>query len=237
MHNLIRQYWLEHCCKLVLEPPLNPIRQDGAQRHRIRFQVRLTLFMLCIQVLTLANYCTKVKCWLGNCVLHEKKQKFPSFMAWLYCDAFIREWPSYLVSSKPTLSFYDIIENKSDQQWLTCFFVPFHSLFWKMKRQWWSVFSLSNLPCDSGSIFGVTWRLQKPRDDNALLRSCSWCFFLLKHIKYPALLYCQFYLAILPILFAFSGRNKQVALGRIRFGVVHIQRPTACERVLYYIAT
>jgi hypothetical protein len=74
--------------------------------------------MLCIQVmLTLASDHSKVKCCLGNCALRLTKQKFPSpLLDLLYYDAFIREWPSYLVSLKPTLSFYDIIENKSDPQ-------------------------------------------------------------------------------------------------------------------------
>jgi hypothetical protein len=45
--------------------------------RRKRFHVRLTLFMFCIQVLTLANYCTKVKYCLVTCALHETKQTFP----------------------------------------------------------------------------------------------------------------------------------------------------------------
>jgi hypothetical protein len=213
-----RQYVLEHCCRLVLEPTLNlPPTRWGTEKD--------------------SNYNWHYSCSVSRCSLLQITV-VKSSVAWLLVLCMkqskrflVLDFPVILSSASglPSIRFTISLNTSQinhDKHASLCLFILYSE---KMKHLWkvyvdrcWIVFAIR-------TIFGVTWR--SPRDDNNALLLCSGCCLLLQHKKYPSLLYGRFYLAIRPILL------RANRLGQILFGVVHVQRPTACERVLCCILT
>jgi hypothetical protein len=94
VHSLRRQYWLEHCCKLVLEPPLNlPPKRWRAEKdstydwHYSCSVSRCSLLQITVLKSSIA--------WL--LVLCMKQSKRFLVLAWLSYDSFHLR-AAYLVS-------------------------------------------------------------------------------------------------------------------------------------------